>query len=459
MRLKIRTRNVNDHHNNISLNDGPLLPSFHRQQHNSSSKDNNVLSFSTDTTAATTTTSTASPILSNRRRRRLTGHHQCSFTLNELLFCCCPDGYRGIPHVIFLLISAFAVMFSLHLVLNHSLVSWLHYYNNNSDVYNSNLTAVLKSQMDTLQRQLSSIEAKLPIYHEDERFFPMMIRDARHLVPTQSSLDFHIFDYVDLSSMQQGQARHSQLFHNAHFIDQSPCQVYSVLCYRHKIIQVFDYVLRHFPQVQYYFYMEADNDLCVPMSTIQALALQEQRYFINVGIGFSGWIMSRSFMEDFLSLYRNITFPSTNTTSASTAADVFPTTVNKKPEQPEIRPDVLASYYLTEKHAWTVTRQYWVSHTTLESLGVSSLTVKDRRRKDTGTRETLDKHLPKCLEPRRAKWPLGQYPRDPRDRFGWDYFDYNACPEALLFPCNGSDQLAQLVAEDWRIANESGAIA
>jgi hypothetical protein len=90
---------------------------------------------------------------------------------------------------------------------------------------------------------------------------------------------------------------------------------------------------------------------------------------------------------------------------------------------------------------------------------MSSLTVKDRRRKDSGERLKLDKHLPRCFEPRRGKWQISKRPLDPRDRFGWDYFDYDVCPDAVIFPCKGPDQLAELVAEDWRIANETGAIA
>ncbi|KAG7347416.1 hypothetical protein IV203_016121 [Nitzschia inconspicua] len=323
----------------------------------------------------------------------------------------------------------------------------------------SNMTTALQQQIDQLQRQISSLEAKQAIYQEDDRFFPFLIRDSRHLVPTQSSQDFHIFDYVDLSAVKQGKARHSQLFHNAHVLGNAPCQVYSVECYRHKILQVFDHVLKQFPHVDYYFYMEADNDLCVPMNTVQTLALQEERYFINIGIGFSGWIMSRTFMHDFLILYKNITFPPILNHSNDKAAGTDTNMTADEPAQPEIRPDVLASYYLTEKNAWAVTRQYWVSHTTLESLGVSSLTVKDRRLKDSGARAKLDKHLPRCLEPRRGKWPLGLRPLDPRDRFGWDYFDYRVCPKAVIFPCDGPDQLAKLVAEDWKIANETGAIA
>jgi hypothetical protein len=326
------------------------------------------------------------------------------------------------------------------------------FHNTNDD----NITAThlrIQGQILQLQRQISQLEDhQPPFYIQDDRFFPFVIRDARHLVPTQTSHNFHIFDYVDTTSPQQAKTRHSQLYYNAKPLQKAPCQKYSVECYRLKILQVFRHVLDNFPSARYYFYMEADNDLCVPMKMVQDLALGEERYFINVGIGFSGWIMSRQFVTDFYALYSNITIPTMGEQQAKN---------EPVPEMPEVRPDVLASYYLTEKHAWTVTRQYWVSHTTLESLGVSSLTVKDRRRKDSGQRLKLDKHLPRCFEPRRGKWMISQRkpPFDPRDRFGWDYFDYDVCPNAVIFPCEGPNQLAELVAKDWATANRTGAIA
>jgi hypothetical protein len=88
---------------------------------------------------------------------------------------------------------------------------------------------------------------------------------------------------------------------------------------------------------------------------------------------------------------------------------------------------------------------------------MSSLTVKDRRRKDSGRRMKLDKHLPRCFEPRRGKWVTAKN-KDPRDKFGWDYFDYDVCPAADIFPCGGPDQLKRLVEQDWRVANETGAL-
>ena len=92
------------------------------------------------------------------------------------------------------------------------------------------MTQSMQEQIEELKRQISSLEARQSVYHEDVRFFPFMIRDARHLVPTQASPDFHLFDYVDLSVATQGKAFHSQLFHNAHKVGNAPCQVYNIAC-------------------------------------------------------------------------------------------------------------------------------------------------------------------------------------------------------------------------------------
>jgi len=353
-------------------------------------------------------------------------------------------------------------------------------YENNTD--NVTLSS-LQESINNLQSQISSLESKAGKYADDPRFFPFVIRDSRHLTPIQIDPDFHVFDYVDLTQAKQPKSKHSVLMHNARIVvdedvdaklalenvkkrryaekHEAPCQKYSIECYALKILQVFSYVLRKFPSVEYYFYVEADNSLCVPMTMVRDLALTEERYFINTGIGFSGWIMSRDFLADFIELYQNKTRGKLDAATRKKAIPVA-SAKNDTQEKPpdEIRPDVLASYYLTDKHAWTVTRQYWVSHTTLESLGTASLSVKDRRKEESGERMKLDKHLPRCLEPRRGKWKVSRRRPyiDPRDRFGWDYFDYEVCPDQVLFPCGGPDQLKELVAEDWRIANETGAL-
>ena len=379
----------------------------------------------------------------------------------------------------------------------------INYQNLNSNataIATSNL-AKLQEQIHNLQSQLSTLESKSQKYTDDPRFFPFVIRDSRHLTPVQIDPDFHVFDYVDLTQAKQPKSSHSQLLHNARLVvdevleakrasqteftlkekrhmktaekHEAPCQKYSIECYAQKILQVFSYILRKFPSVEYFFYVEADNNLCVPMTMVKDLALNEKRYFINTGIGFSGWIMSREFLGDFIELYTNATLEfqawekkmekehdkASKIPKSSAANDK--TAAAAAPPAPEVRPDVLASYYLTDKQAWTVTRQYWVSHTTLESLGIASLSVKDRRKEESGERMKLDKHLPRCLEPRRGKWKVSRRRPyiDPRDRFGWDYFDYEVCPDQVLFPCGGPDQLKELVANDWKVANETGALA
>lgn len=51
--------------------------------------------------------------------------------------------------------------------------------------------------------------------------------------------------------------------------------------------------------------MESDNHLCVELTEMERLAKFHGRYFIGTGIGFSGWIMSRKFVQDFVAQYEN----------------------------------------------------------------------------------------------------------------------------------------------------------
>ena len=173
----------------------------------------------------------------------------------------------------------------------------------------------LQAQIDNMQSEITTLESKSQNYADDPRFFPFVVRDSRHLAPVQIDPNFHVFDYVDLTQAKQPKSKHSQLFHNARLVvdevleakavnatnqkrgiyaepHEAPCQEYSIGWYRQKILQVFSYVLRKFPSVEYYFYVEADNDLYVPMTMVRDLALNKKRYFINTGTGFLGWIMS-----------------------------------------------------------------------------------------------------------------------------------------------------------------------
>ena len=86
------------------------------------------------------------------------------------------------------------------------------------------------------------------------------------------------------------------------------------------------------------------NTLCVPLSELERIAQTQPRYFVGTGIGTSGWIMSRSFLLDFMARYE------------SGVDD-------------DDRPDVVASKLLMEdksnEKGWAVTRQYLVAHTHL----------------------------------------------------------------------------------------------
>ena len=49
----------------------------------------------------------------------------------------------------------------------------------------------------------------------------------------------------------------------------------------------------------------------------------------------------------------------------------------------------------------------------------------------------MKKHLPRCFEPHRNLWDSPEKPH--QDVHGWDYFDYQACPTADIYPCNDND--------------------
>jgi hypothetical protein len=79
------------------------------------------------------------------------------------------------------------------------------------------------------------------------------------------------------------------LFQNAKQQAPAPFQKYDLLCCKAKIIQVFELVLQQNPMTEYFFYMEANNDLCTTLTEIWRLAYEYQRWFITTGIGFAGW--------------------------------------------------------------------------------------------------------------------------------------------------------------------------
>jgi hypothetical protein len=234
--------------------------------------------------------------------------------------------------------------------------------------------------------------------------FAFTIRDSVRLTPNQLPRQMHIFDYVDVNSPNQVSEKQS-LFIDAREIAPAPCGAYSVECYKQKVIQSFRAALS-FSGAPYFFYMEADNDLCVPLEEIRDLAYREARYFIGSGVGASGWIMSRAFVRDFAKAY-------------------------SKPHLAALGPDVFVADMLAKNQKWTVTRQYLVSHSILPAMA-DGLTLKNG--------EKLTKHLPRCLEPHRGVWQTDPDELPRYDMHGWDYFDFEKCPTEDVFPC-GENQI------------------
>jgi hypothetical protein len=381
----------------------------------------------------------------------------------------------------------------------------------------------LSSELDVLQEEAVADQASTStssIALDDESMLFFTIRDSLRVAPTQLPPGFHIFDYMGgnatsssssssssiLASSSQQQRRagrpgrrrlqptmkerepHSiqELYYNAQYVDTAACSMYSVWCYRRKIEQVFQHLLDTHKNVSYLFYMEMDNELCVSLDHLRNLTHSYHPiYFLSTGIGFSGWIMSRQFVEDFMDIYaparQRIWLRANSTTNDATTRSITQNNQNLSQVQqllqykeysgrPEFKwnPDVVASLLLIEKQAWAVTQRYLVSHTILPSVGAGSLTVLesnpnggdgdgDSSHKDPGMRgkskgRKKSKHLPRCLEPRRAMWPISA--DDHRDIYGWDYFDYDSCPTAELFPCGPRQLPIDVIFDNTTIARE-----
>jgi hypothetical protein len=276
-------------------------------------------------------------------------------------------------------------------------------------------------EIQNVQNQVRTLQRLTHRYVDDGNFYPFTIRDSQHLVPTQIDRNFHVFDYVDLHTANQLRAKNTTLVHNGKVLECAPCFAYSTKCYKQKILQVFHYVLDTNSKTTYFFYMESDNDLCVGMSGIRDLAYRHERYFLSTGVGFSGWIMSRQFMLDFLEEYGKDSHGDSNNNDP-----------NKSTKEEEIerdgyeQPDLVGSNILVRKKAWAVTRTYLVSHTILPSRGEDALMV-------AGENQGMSRHLPRCFEPRRDVWKA--LDNDSEEKIGWDYFDYRACAESDIFPC------------------------
>lgn len=247
--------------------------------------------------------------------------------------------------------------------------------------------------------------------------FAFTIRDAHRMVPVEPPQGIHIYDYVDVYHSEQV-GKKAQLYLDGHSVAQNPpCGAYSLECYRDKLLQILPHAL-NVSQAEYFFYMESDNTLCVPLQEIEELTLRHQKYFLGTGVGASGWLMQRQFVQDFIIEYERMKELNR---------------VNEKKEQRNM-PDMVASNILIKNQKWAVTNRYLVSHSIQNSKGANALTQ---------VRPGNSKHLPRCLEPHRGKWTerWGQKIPGGADEFGWDYFDYQKCPDAEVYPCHDSDEV------------------
>ena len=174
--------------------------------------------------------------------------------------------------------------------------------------------------------------------------------------------------------------------------------------------------------------MESDNDLCVSMKKLTELATKYQRYFISVGVGASGWIMSRQFLMDFI-----------NSEYFQSPDDVV---------DERHGPDVYVAKWLRDTRQWSVTRQYLVQHT-ISSVASTTSQQQQSASQQQGLTINSDaiefdfKHLPRCFEPHRGMWIRYSKESIPRDKYGWDYFDTKKCPnnEEEIFPCKDFHQI------------------
>eukprot|EP00934_Nitzschia_sp_Nitz4_P008525 Nitzschia sp. Nitz4//scaffold37_size175936//17512//18750//NITZ4_002026-RA/size175936-processed-gene-0.29-mRNA-1//1//CDS//3329549728//8515//frame0 len=298
----------------------------------------------------------------------------------------------------------------------------------------------LKLTIDHLTNQLEALSHDLPkSYQDDGTFFPFTIRDAKRLSSVQMDPNIHIFDYVDTNSGKQLTSKKMQLWVDGNFVKPASCSKYSISCYKQKILYAFQYCLTN-TTADYFFYIEADNDLCVPLQQIRNLAFQHNKPLIATGVGFSGWIMSRDFVFQFLQLYRQVTL------------------------EQGIHPQFVTTKWLMENKAWSVTRQYLVSHSILPSLGADPLLLGQAAPDPNSRNESTEnnassttvttvippvpQHLPRCLEPHRSQWYETEDTNSTQDIYGWGYFDFDDCPlDAEIYPCR-PDQYPN--ASSWR---------
>jgi hypothetical protein len=222
------------------------------------------------------------------------------------------------------------------------------------------------------------------------------IRDSLRVHDVVYQPGQRILDFVDVQKAGlQGDGRLAQsMFDSGERIATAPCHEYSGACYKQKLMQAFWHMLRAHGECTHFFYVEADNTMCVRPSSLNEIVKKHPgRTLILTGIGASGWLMHRAWTKQFLVLYKSHTGSFVHC------------------------PDCVAA----TMPGWSTYHVYLVAHSVQGKSVEQGLTI---------SREVpLNKHLPRCLEPHRDRWSRKDV---------WDYFDHSKCGGREVYPCNGA---------------------
>ena len=219
------------------------------------------------------------------------------------------------------------------------------------------------------------------------------IRDSLRLHDVTYQPGQRIIDFVDVQKprRQDSGPLTQSMFDAGKRISTSRCSEYSKSCYRQKLLQAFEHMLRAHGECTHFFYVESDNIMCVPPSSLDGIVKKHpDRMLILTGLGASGWLMHRTWTEQFVARY-------TSNTGSSC-------------------PDCVAA----TMPGWSTYHVYLVAHQTQGQGVTHGLTI--------SRNVPLDKHLPRCLEPHRGRWGGSDV---------WDYYDHSKCAGSDIYPCDG----------------------
>ena len=363
---------------------------------------------------------------------------------------------------------------------------------------------------------------------DEIQLYGFVIRDSRRLVSTQIPLGIHAYDFIDITSPdqmhQQQEAksaaedenddedgevnveqinpahnttaraakrrnRNRQLFLDGIYIGGEGEQTTRIRSgsngpntyyYHYRLLlQVLEHVLKETrtatdadsklntsKQQQYYFYMEANDELCVNYKQIQVLARRQKPYFLITGEDFSGSIFSLTFLKEFVSRLRQEISSISNSFSKQSHPTTSMNTTNYENKNllNKDLPSIVGTRLVLEQNAWTSTRTHLVSHSVVSVMGGPSSSATneelegDEERMSGNDNKTLPSlsrsppesfwsmipssryhHWPRCLEPRRTPQKKSVTSVHTR-HVDWGYFDHWNCQSNTdssrdIYPC------------------------